>query len=407
MPDTDIQRRLTKRLLPLYVAIFLQSFVFWYTIEKLFMRGIGFDDAGVGLMIAMYSAVILLVETPSGILADRWSRKGVLAIGSGLLLISTFINGISHHPSTYLVGSICWGAFFAMYSGTYESIVYDTVYEEASSSRSFEKFFGRVRLSESLALVISSLLGGLLASQFGLRFNYYATLPFVGLSLVAIAFFREPQLHKKAVLDPIIKHTATTLRAVTRQRTLLPILAVLILTSVIMYLTFEFNQVWVIALAAPLYAFGPANALMLSSLGIGGFLVNVIRLHRFIVTLGCTLLMVSMSLLLVFSRLLILTVLAQTILVILVVAFSVIFNRLLHDTLSPHVRAGAASAVSTFGRLIIIPLALLFGYISRQDSIFQASWVLVGITVLSCLIILNVARKNNYQGLAPASEEAS
>ena len=125
-----LEKRLYRRLLPLYVAAFFQGFVLWYTIEKLFMRSIGFDDAGIGIMVAGYSVVMLLIETPSGILADRWSRKGVLMVASVALAASSLVCGISDSIPFYLVGAGLWGIFFAFYSGTYDSMVYDTLLEE-------------------------------------------------------------------------------------------------------------------------------------------------------------------------------------------------------------------------------------------------------------------------------------
>lgn len=71
----------SRRLLPLYIAVALQNIPFWYAIEKIFMLGIGFNTATIGVMIAIMSVVMLAVETPSGILADRWSRKGVMVLG--------------------------------------------------------------------------------------------------------------------------------------------------------------------------------------------------------------------------------------------------------------------------------------------------------------------------------------
>jgi MFS family permease len=70
-----------RRLMPLYAAVFLQNLAFWVPIEKLFMTSIGFDAAGVDLMAAVYAAVVPLFEGPSGLLADRWSRRGVLVWG--------------------------------------------------------------------------------------------------------------------------------------------------------------------------------------------------------------------------------------------------------------------------------------------------------------------------------------
>ena len=72
--DSTTSRRLRRRLLPLHAAVLLQGVALWVPVEKLFMTEIGFDAASVGVMAAIYAAVVPVIEIPSGILADRWSR---------------------------------------------------------------------------------------------------------------------------------------------------------------------------------------------------------------------------------------------------------------------------------------------------------------------------------------------
>ena len=88
---------LQKRLRPLHLAAFLQGIGFWVPVEKLFMNEIGFDAASIGLMAAAYAAVVPILEVPSGILADRWSRRGVLMAASAALALSALIGGLSHN----------------------------------------------------------------------------------------------------------------------------------------------------------------------------------------------------------------------------------------------------------------------------------------------------------------------
>jgi MFS transporter len=146
LPATGLRRRL----MPLYGAVFLQNLALWVPIEKLFMTSIGFDAAGVGLMAAMYAAVVPLFEVPSGLLADRWSRRGVLVLASVAAAVSVTIGGLSQNVPTYMVAAAFLGLYFAMQSGTVESIVYDTVLEETGDSESFERTIGRLRLVESV-----------------------------------------------------------------------------------------------------------------------------------------------------------------------------------------------------------------------------------------------------------------
>ena len=144
---------LQRRLRPLHLAVALQGFMLWVPIEKLFMSEIGFDAAAVGVMAAAYAAVVPIVEVPSGILADRWSRRGVLIVASTALALCALIGGLSTDVPTYILSALILGVFFAMHSGTLDSVVYDTVLEETGHSDAFEQRIGRVRLTESIALV--------------------------------------------------------------------------------------------------------------------------------------------------------------------------------------------------------------------------------------------------------------
>jgi predicted MFS family arabinose efflux permease len=126
-PDRQLLRR---RLLPLYAAVFLQNLALWVPIEKLFMTTIGFTPASIGAMAAVYAVVVPVLEVPSGVLADRWSRRGVLVLASIASIISVLIGGLSQSVAVYMVSAGFLGVFFALQSGTLESVVYDTVLEE-------------------------------------------------------------------------------------------------------------------------------------------------------------------------------------------------------------------------------------------------------------------------------------
>jgi hypothetical protein len=61
----------TPRLRPLWLAVFFWNVSLWVPIEKLFETDIGFDAASIGVLAAIYAAVVPLLEVPSGVLADR------------------------------------------------------------------------------------------------------------------------------------------------------------------------------------------------------------------------------------------------------------------------------------------------------------------------------------------------
>src|SRR5258707_4182635 len=151
------QPLLTRRLLPLFIAAFSQGLVLWAPVEKVFLKSLGFDQATLGLMAACYATRVPLLDLTSGLLADRWSRKGVLILASVASMLNALLGGLSHDVPTYLVSTLVFGVEVALVSGTYESILYDTLLEHTGHSHAFEQRLGQVKLLSSLALLLSSL----------------------------------------------------------------------------------------------------------------------------------------------------------------------------------------------------------------------------------------------------------
>ncbi len=379
MLQRKARSQLTKRLVPLYAAVFLQGFVLWYATEKLFMTSIGFDAATIGVMVALYSAVILLTETPSGILADRWSRKGVVIVAAISLALSGIIGGLSTNIPIFLVSACFWGLYFSLYSGTYDSILYDTLLEETGKSEGYEKLLGTAHFFDGFALVLGSILGGIVAELIGLRETYFYTAPIALLSIIALLSFKEPKLHKQEVASPILLHIKETLGAVLQKGTLAYIVAVLVLTSLSTFIVLEFSQVWLIALAVPLILYGPINAGILAGYGSAGALGRHLQLQKKSTLFTVLALAIISSIILAASSNIILVVAALIVITITFTLITIAFTKLLHDSLHSKIRAGAASAVSSIGRTLIIPIVLVFGYVSNQSSIFSASWILVGL----------------------------
>ena len=112
--------------------------------------------------------------------------------------------------ATYVVAAVAFGGYFALSSGTVDSIVYDTVLEETGSSELYETWIGRVRMVESGAFVVSALAGGVLAEATSARTTYFVTLPFAAAAIVGFLRFEEPRLHRAAEPTSLRSHLALT-----------------------------------------------------------------------------------------------------------------------------------------------------------------------------------------------------
>ena len=388
---------LRRRLRPLYLAAMLQGIILWVPVEKLFMDEIGFDAASIGVMAAAYAAVVPFLEIPSGILADRWSRRGVLIVASIALMASELVGGLSTNVATYIVAALLLGVFFAMQSGTIDSIIYDTVLEELGDSDGFEATVGRLRMWESAALVVSSLAGAALATATSPRLTYFLTIPFGIAAVRALLAFREPRLHKAEEASTLRSQIAFTYRTILRDGRLLPIIATMVLTALMLQTLLEFGPLWMVALAAPAILFGPHWAGLMSAFGLGGLLAGRIQFTRPATLATVVALMIASSLTLTVSHAPALVIVAQVGLAVLIVAVSTYLTRLLHDCIPSTIRAGVASGVGTLTWIAFLPFALSFGAVSKQAGVHAAGWMIVVVTVAAsaALVALTWARRDN------------
>ena len=383
---------LRRRLLPLYVATVLQGFLLWVPIEKLFMNEIGFTAATVGLMAAAYAAMVPIVEIPSGILADRWSRRGVLIVAGLALAANSLLGGLSNSVQTYVLSVLPLGVYFAMYSGTMDSIIYDTVLEETGGSDSFERVLGRVRFVESISLVASALAGGVIANLASTRVTYFLTVPFAVLSVLALLRFREPTLHKASEKVPVRAQVAQTYRTLTRGGHLRAVVALAVLTAVLLQVIFEFGPLWLIALSAPALFFGPFWAAMVATLGLGGLLAGRLGLDRPARLGAAVVVLIGGGLALVSSGSVAVITVAQVALALLLVVAGIHATKRLHDAVPSSVRSGVASGVGALTWIAFLPVAGVFGLLGEGLGVRRAGWVIVGALVLAAVMLVRVTR---------------
>jgi predicted MFS family arabinose efflux permease len=401
------QSLLTRRLMPLYIAAFSQGLVLWAPIEKVFLKSLGVDQATLGLMAACYASLIPLLDLISGILADRWSRKGILLLASVASMLNALLGGLSHDVPTYLISTLFFGVEVALVSGTYESILYDTLLEHSGHSHSFEQRLGQLKLLNSAALIIGALAGGLVATLLSPRLAYFATIPLVAISLGALLPFKEPHLHHAEGHTSLSGHLRAISQTLFQPGKTLRIVTVLLATSLLLSVIFEFGPLWQLALAAPVELYGLANAAVLAAGGVGSWLSARLTLAKPAAFVGVAGLLVASSLALVVVRNTGVVILAQGVLVAGGVSISMVFTRLLHDSLSSRVRAGAASGVSALSSMAFVLFALLFGVVSKHVGIFHAGWMVVGVTLLASVLLVTVVVGQDFKASKASEEPAS
>lgn len=388
------------RLLPLYISSFFQGLIFWYAIEKVFMVHIGFTATLIAVDVIVMNVVGLLLNIPAGIIADRWSRKGVITVSIGSLGLSSLLLGLSHTVLAYIVFSALFGVYFALHDGVFDSMIYDTVIEENDSRVGYEKYLGYYNLSASIALVIGSLAGAVIGSKYGLKSAYFMSVPSSIIAIMALSLFHEPKLHKQHADMHVLAHVKQTFGAIFKRGYLTWVLLAILASAVLFDFILEVDQLWPLALHLKLVWYGPLNALLLAGYGIGGPLAAFLVKKKAYSMLACVLAIVSTVALLIHSMPIIAA--AQFGVICIFIALYTIALGKLHDTLPSHVRSSSSSTVNMMTSVVFIPLVFLFGRVTQNSTVFVAARMLVPIAIVGILgFLLTQYYKSGKNELSP------
>jgi MFS family permease len=399
-------RGLVRRLLPLQIAVGLGGILLWVPVEKLFMTEIGFDAGSVSIMAAAYAAVVPLLEVPSGILADRWSRTSVMVCASVALIASSLLGGLSTSVAMYVVAAMLLGVYFALNSGTVDSIVYDVVLEETGSSDAYESWIGRIRIVESGGFVVSALAGGVLAGWTSARLTYFASVPFVAVAIMAFLRFDEPRLHRSA--DPVAlrRHVALTLRAMTGRHDVRRVVLLAALVALLSQAIFEFGPLWLVALDAPAALFGPYWAALVSTVGVGGYLAGKLNLDSRPAVIALALVAPAAAFGLSQTSSLAAVIAAQAALALSLAIIGIRAGRLLHDGVPSNVRAGVSSGVGTFSWMLFLPFSLVLGSYAGEHGVQSSGRLLAaGAVVVGLLLAATEIRRRPAPAPTTARDE--
>ena len=164
-------------------------------IVVLFYESNGLQMKDIMILQAVYSVVIVVLEIPSGYLADVWGRKRTIVLGAIMGAAGFAIYGISYGFMGFLIAEIILGIGQSCVSGADSAMLYDSLIESGQSKK-YSKFEGRITSLGNLAEAAAALLSILLVT-FSLRTPYYGQIIVASIAIPAALSLREPVRHKK------------------------------------------------------------------------------------------------------------------------------------------------------------------------------------------------------------------
>lgn len=145
----------------IYLYRLFDAFKLIGVLFALFFTKVGLSPFEISILIAIWSITTILTEVPMGTLADKYSRRNLLAIGS-LLVAVGFWFWLRGGFVNYAIGFVLWGLKNTLTSGTLEAFVYDEL-SFYKKQNLYEKVSGRMSAYFSAGLVLSAIFGGIVA----------------------------------------------------------------------------------------------------------------------------------------------------------------------------------------------------------------------------------------------------
>ena len=149
---------------------------------------------------AAYALSILLLEIPSGYLADVIGRKKTLILGACFLPVGIGVYVFTHSFVTFILAEFIIAIGNSMRSGCDSALIYDTLIQLKEESE-YKKFEGRSFFYTRVGTALSSILGGVTA-LISLRVPFYINM---GVCLFMIPFallLIEPKREKLKAQSP-------------------------------------------------------------------------------------------------------------------------------------------------------------------------------------------------------------
>lgn len=149
----------------------------------------GLPLALVPLVMVLMNIVYALGAYPFGILADKMRHRTLLMLGIAPLIVADLLLAYDRQLGRIMAGVVFWGLHMAATQGLLAAMVADTAPAELRGTA-----FGLFNLASGVAMLIASVLAGLLWDRLGAAFTFQAGAAFAAASLLLLALRKaEPQ----------------------------------------------------------------------------------------------------------------------------------------------------------------------------------------------------------------------
>jgi len=146
----------------------------------------GLAVSWIPLVLVVMNVVYAGSAYPLGRLADRMSHTALLAMGLVVLVFADLVLAYSNHWTVVVLGVILWGLHLGMTQGLLAAMVAHTAPAELRGTA-----FGAFNLASGVALLVASVLAGLLWDEVGAEATFLAGAGFCCVTLLLLLWLKK------------------------------------------------------------------------------------------------------------------------------------------------------------------------------------------------------------------------
>ncbi len=185
-----------------YLFRWLVNFQLWLPIWVVYLtdyRDLSLTE--ITVLDTVFWGFLVLMEVPTGIIADRFGRKLSLALGAAANAVAIGVFAVGDSYAVLLASYVAWGTAWTLFSGADAAFFYDSL-KAIGREGQYQKLYGRCFAIQSTGALAGLLLGAPIAAWTSLPIPILLSAGLmVGAFVIALSF-REPPRQAVAGAQP-------------------------------------------------------------------------------------------------------------------------------------------------------------------------------------------------------------
>lgn len=184
-------KQVKRNIIVFYILSVIQG-AFFIEGNWIFLYLIYFNYEMLGFIDTVAFSVGLLLEIPSGAIADVIGRKKTIIMAMFFLSLGLFMQFFAGDQIAIFLGNIIFFIGNAFYSGSMEALTFDTMIKD-NDEKNYGKISSRGKSFSSISTIVAVIIGGLL-STINIRYPFLLMGIFYSIGFILSFFLTEPKI---------------------------------------------------------------------------------------------------------------------------------------------------------------------------------------------------------------------